>query len=528
MKRTLVCGPWFGEIGLFVMWVGGCRYMAKRGQWDRVVVIGPTGWGAMVQDFADEYVAHPFTGIIACGCHGKQGTEPPMEAVEACVREAAQGKPYTWFPAVETHPVDTHPGNRFREPMGDRAIHIAYGTQRAKYKDCVVFHARWRLEWGDDRNWPAERWAALMGELKAAHPTLRVACIGSREGAMLVNGADDYRGIPVDELLDLLASARLVVGPSSGPLHLASLCDTPHVTWVGYGEKKRPILVNRYMRDWRPHGTPLVCIAKADWNPPVATVWDAVRHMLAEGGTRRAKQATIPAQVPIFVLCYGGLCDTIAALQSIELHTTMPHALIVLDNSDDWNHATWLAEHMPHVTYLRMGRNVGCTVPRNLAANYARWRSFPSFVFMDQDVTVTESGWLRDMVGTLDAHQDTGCVAWPLSNAVKPEHPVGPTGEVPEVPGLCNLYRTQAALQVPWDERFFMYRFDSLHCLLMGKRGWKTRIVQGRGDKIAHATPHSGVNRNPEKDKHRRRSEALFQRLLAEYKIADPFVGACV
>lgn len=527
MSKTLVCGPWFGEIGVFVMWLGGARHKAQHGNYDKVIVIGPKGWGVLVRDFADEYVAHPWNVNVLVGSTAKEGA-PTKEQIAAFIHQCAPDGEIDILPAVHTYSIDTHPGNKFREPVGDRLAYVKHGTPRAKFNSCIVLHARWRLDWGEDRNWPAEKWAELIGMLKQERPKARIICVGTKTGALLVGGAEDFRGVPVKELIDILASAALVVGPSSGPMHLASLCDATHVTWVGYDAQKRSILVNRYLWDWRPHGTPLSCIEAPDWNPAVAVVFGACKQMLNGAGERPGRRCAPVPKMCVAVLCYGGLTDSIRAVETIRQHTTIPYELVVVDNSDDWKHAHWLAEHDPAVTYIRMGRNTGCTAPRNQLARYCWGRRYKYFVFMDQDVEITEDGWLADMVAVAEKQGDTGAVGWPVANAVAPEHPVDATGCVPELPGMCNLYRTEAAVKVPWDERFFAYRFDSWWHLLAGKKGWKTRIVTGKGDKIAHEHPHSGVNRNPEMPLIRRRSEALFQQLLAEHGIANPFLQEAV
>ena len=522
-KRVLVCGPWVGEIGIFLMWLGGCRYRAQHGNYDKVVVIGPKGWGILVADFADEYVAHPWAVSVLVGHTARRGM-PTKEQIADFIHESVPTGEIDLFPPVDTHPVESHPGNTFREPIGKKVAYVKYGTPRAELQGSIVLHARWRQDWGQGRNWPPEKWADLIGKFKLADPSQRIVCIGSREGAMLVNGCEDKRGVPVAELCDILRSATLVVGPSSGPMHLASLCDAPHVTWVGYSGTKRNVLVERYTKEWRPHGTPVACIEHEEWRPDANTVYACCKHMLNGGGERRAKRQAPRPVIAVAVLCYGGLADTQAAVQSIREHTKLPCEVIVVDNSDDWEHAHWLAEHDPAATYIRMGANTGCTKPRNIVARYCWARGYPYFVFMDQDVEIVGDQWLVDMVFVAEKHADTGAVGWPLANAVEPEYPVGPAGEVRELPGMCTLYRTKAALECPWDERFFAYRFDTWWHLLAGEKGWKTRIVRGKGNKIKHEHPHSGVNRNPHMDDIRRRSEALFQQLLAEHDIPNPLL----
>ena len=65
---------------------------------------------------------------------------------------------------------------------------------------------------------------------------LKVVIIGDREDATVLEGCfsslDDVMietGLSLPGLLTLIAGARLFIGNSSGPLHLAGLAQTPHV-----------------------------------------------------------------------------------------------------------------------------------------------------------------------------------------------------------------------------------------------------------------------------------------------------------
>jgi hypothetical protein len=79
-----------------------------------------------------------------------------------------------------------------------------------------------------------------------------VACYGGEDN-LYVEGTTDLRGVPLSELCGALSQASLAIGPSSGTIHLASLCGTPHVTWYG-----RPVVsMDRYLTHWNPFGTPV-------------------------------------------------------------------------------------------------------------------------------------------------------------------------------------------------------------------------------------------------------------------------------
>jgi hypothetical protein len=126
-------------------------------------------------------------------------------------------------------------------------------------------------------------------------------------------------------------------------------------------------------------------------------------------------------------------------------------------------------------------------------------------------------------------------VSWPLANTHRafgrnddrPRFDVDETGAVLQVPGLCSLHRIQAlretmeAIEPPYCEDMFMWGFDTLACLIMRKAGWKTRLVMGKDNKIAHDEPHSGVTLNPEMRQHREHSRRVLRRKIFDLCLED-------
>jgi len=82
---------------------------------------------------------------------------------------------------------------------------------------------------------------------------LSVACFGGTENHC-PTGAVDLRGTSLEKQCSAIAGARCVVGPSSGPIHLASLCECPHVTWIA---SIHHTLEQRYKKLWNPFNTPV-------------------------------------------------------------------------------------------------------------------------------------------------------------------------------------------------------------------------------------------------------------------------------
>ena len=96
----------------------------------------------------------------------------------------------------------------------------------------VVVHPHKRS--GTALTWPLENYVALVRGFLSQGLAVRV--IGDEadrpvleQGFAPVQGADLHIGLPLPELTALIAGARVFIGNSSGPLHLAGLTGTPHV-----------------------------------------------------------------------------------------------------------------------------------------------------------------------------------------------------------------------------------------------------------------------------------------------------------
>jgi hypothetical protein len=247
MPTELFAGPWLGEFGWELMqWQAVVRAASRR--YDRTIVCSFPGRAALYADFAAEFVAHPFIVVpdMARAC---RGTRPSDGTIDALVPRTSTAR--------------LSPGERYRNLTPE---FIRYGTPQSEYRGCLVFHARMRRDWGTGRNWPVELWERLGERLASRGDAPPTASIGALTASTHVPHSLDLRGINLCALMDVIASAALVVGPSSGPMHLASLCGTAHLVWVGEHR-----LVSRYRKDWNPLQTPCR-VLDCGWRPDVSLV----------------------------------------------------------------------------------------------------------------------------------------------------------------------------------------------------------------------------------------------------------------
>jgi hypothetical protein len=162
--------------------------------------------------------------------------------------------------------------------------YFKYGTFNENLRYDIVLHSRAEVKYGrDNRNWPVARYVKLLKKLRTDRE-LSVCSIGTKKGGYHIKGTLDMRGVDSKTLCDIMASSRVCVGPSSGPIHLSSLCGCPVVVWTDreyqawVGGTNR----DRYKKLWSPFKTPSKVLDKNGWLPPVSVVEKAIKKMLGK------------------------------------------------------------------------------------------------------------------------------------------------------------------------------------------------------------------------------------------------------
>ncbi len=252
--ETLAAGPYAGELGWELMsWQGYIRRQSKN--YEQTIVCAPSGHEALYSDFATRYIPFDVTGVKDCWWIANN-----TDVVKAKQEELrAMGTKYIApVKAIKLYDQDF----------------IKYGTPNTEPRYDILMHARMPIGKRPNHSWQLENWNRLAQVLRLGN--LRLGCIGTE--AYPVLGTADFRKAPLRRLMNLMASAALVIGPSSGPLHLASLCGTPHFVWtdncvyaaIGANNRKR------YNELWNPHRTPCFIFDSYGWDPPVDAVAAAV------------------------------------------------------------------------------------------------------------------------------------------------------------------------------------------------------------------------------------------------------------
>lgn len=245
-SSTLLAGPFLGEFGweLFC-WQGRLRRLAK--QYQHTYVLCRQGHETLYSDFAtvNQYPSGESEGYR---CHG-------IDVIPANTCLAY----YDW----------KWRGNTARL---QQANFLEQDFVRLGAGDCprqfdVLIHARAR-SWRSRHNWPAQHWHQYVRRLVADGLTVgHIGRTGSAED-LTDAGSTSVMDIPLAQLaVQLRSGTRLLVGTSSGPMHLASLCGCPHLVLSDDRNYQR------YQTDWNPFDT-RVYFSNGGWQPTVDLLYN--------------------------------------------------------------------------------------------------------------------------------------------------------------------------------------------------------------------------------------------------------------
>jgi len=268
MKNSvLFAGPWVGEFGweLFC-WHAYVRALSKF--YDKTICVSSNHSRFLYDDFCDHFVGFiPNTGDYKDSYY-KVGFNITKELIYKLLMESdidtKSSKISIFAPRRIGDPPRTHFADSFK--FGSYNIvpqYKKFGTYREEYKNTIVIHARNRTLRSQD-NWSENKWKILVDILNKQG--YNIISIGLRSESIHIAATEDKRECDQQQLLDILASAKCIFGPSSGAMHLASLCDCPQVVWT------TDYNLDRYTKNWNPFGTKVVFLSEFGWQPEPAYV----------------------------------------------------------------------------------------------------------------------------------------------------------------------------------------------------------------------------------------------------------------
>jgi len=260
----ILAGPWIGEFGweLFC-WQGYVRSLKSILNAEEVVAITRPGRELLYSDFAKVDTIKVAGNADMHQCRGFD--------IRSLIQKLNEKYPeYTIIPPFNAR----YYGNPISINIGGSKVVV--DPKFVKLGDSpieeysVILHARSREHRSQD-NWPQENWDKVGSYL--SEKGISFACIGSLEESTLVRGAKDLRGLPISETVNYLAGAKITIGPSSGAIHLASLCGCSQLVWSGNAINK-----SRYETEWNPFEAEVVYLGS--WNPSTENVIEEIEKIL--------------------------------------------------------------------------------------------------------------------------------------------------------------------------------------------------------------------------------------------------------
>lgn len=258
-NKILFAGPWIGEFGweLFV-WQGYIRNLAK--EYEKVIVSSRLGHEFLYEDFMSEFIPIrvPENALSdSWFCRGISSDFADKLATQTKYDVRIPGKNIGFLYGSD--------GIALTEPDFYKQDFIKYKSNTIDKSFDVIIHPR-NKNLGNNRNWDQAKWQNLINLLIK---NFTVATIGTHEAFKLEN-VEDMRNLSIRDTVSLMNRTKLVVGQSSGPMHLASLCGTPHLVWST--EHNR----NRYFKYWNPFQTPVYFYSEMGWNPTPEFIFNKI------------------------------------------------------------------------------------------------------------------------------------------------------------------------------------------------------------------------------------------------------------
>ena len=267
--KILLAGPWVGEFGweLFC-WQGFIRKLSKK--YDKTIVIGRPTNEYLYKDFCDEYIKFDPESFNtdAWNCHNAKNANHVIKTIKHTDYISGHfdiGMRYTQNGVIDT-----------KGWFFNKQLYHKYETITKEDGYDVIFHCR-NKKTGGERNWEKTQWEELY---RLLDDDIKIACVGNNE-SFYIDGTKDLRNIDLNDLITTMNNSKLIVGPSSGPMHLASLCGLKHLVWSTEYNRVR------YEKDWNPFNTETIIYSEEGWNPNPNNIKEIIKKEIDESITDR-------------------------------------------------------------------------------------------------------------------------------------------------------------------------------------------------------------------------------------------------
>lgn len=255
----LIAGPWIGEFGWELFnWHARIRYLSEY--YVDTLVVCRENSAYLYEDFANDFVFID-TGDLPTEnnvCHGWE-----WKNYENLIKDRKWENPKNLSFFLDGG-VPTI-GNK-------RQKFIKFGNSK-KTEAQIIIHARNTNKCDTGyRDWPKINWEKFVEVFSNQY---QIICIGTNSQSLHIENTIDLRNAPLELVSNTISNSKCIVGPSSGPIHLASLCGIPQIVWSGHYRNKY-----RYEKLWNPFKTKVIYIDNGGWQPSVELIINKTMDIL--------------------------------------------------------------------------------------------------------------------------------------------------------------------------------------------------------------------------------------------------------
>ncbi len=247
--------------------------------------------------------------------------------------------------------------------------------------------------------------------------------------------------------------------------------------------------------------------------------------------------AARPPRVLVVVLCYNGIADTVACLESLQRQTYRAADVLIVDNASQDATPAIVRDRFPHVHVIETGANLGYAAGNNVGLRHALDHGYDYVLLLNND-TIADSRLISALVETAEADSRIGVVGpkilyhdrpdviWSAGGTIdwrrgtsamrgldsRDQGQFDAATDVDFVTG-CALMIKRAAIQAAGliDERFGMYYEETEWCVRIARAGW--RIVYAPAGRLWHRIKPDAQDRSPRVTYYMARNRLLFLRL---------------
>jgi len=259
-NKTLFAGPFIGEFGMELFtWQGYIRNISR--EYDRTIISSRKECEFLYKDFYDIFISFDPGSY---NCDGYECID--NENIPNLHEKFNPDKVYRSLNLNSYINLFNNIDQKF----------VSYKSNEKKIKDidiCInarnfVKGAKTKLE----RNWDIIECEKLVDFL--LKNGLSVASVGLSCSSNYIKNTINLMDIDLYYLSNILSYSKVIVGPSAGIMHFASLCECPQVVWGSDHLEKR------YKKEWNPFESKVEYLIKNNWDPKYTEIIESINKIL--------------------------------------------------------------------------------------------------------------------------------------------------------------------------------------------------------------------------------------------------------